>query len=123
MNVVDQPMSVKAGFSSTPIIIGFVGFLTLVDLFAVQAILPTLATRFQTSPAAIGLAANASTLGMAVAGLAMAFLGGRINRRTGVLASLALLSVPTMLLSTVTDLATFSALRVVQACSWRPHFP
>lgn len=114
MNVVDQPMSVKAGFSSTPIIIGFVGFLTLVDLFAVQAILPTLATRFQTSPAAIGLAANASTLGMAVAGLAMAFLGGRINRRTGVLASLALLSVPTMLLSTVTDLATFSALRVVQ---------
>jgi MFS transporter, YNFM family, putative membrane transport protein len=104
----------KTRFSSTPIIIGMVGFLTLVDLFAIQAILPTLADRFQTSPSAIGLAANASTLGMAAAGLAMAFVGGRINRRAGVWVSLAALSVPTLLLAAVQDLQLFSLLRIVQ---------
>lgn len=106
--------AVKPRFSSTPIIIGLVGFLTLVDLFAIQAILPTLADRFQAAPSAIGLAANASTLGMAAAGLAMAFIGARINRRAGVWISLAALSIPTLLLAAVHDLTVFSALRVVQ---------
>jgi len=106
--------SLRSALSGTPVIIGLVGFLTLVDLFAIQAILPTLAARFHSTPSAIGLAANASTLGMAVAGLAMAFIGGRINRRAGVWISLAGLSIPTLLLATVTDLTVFSALRIVQ---------
>ena len=100
--------------SATPTIIGVVGFLTLVDLFAVQAILPTLAARYDAAPSEIGLAANASTMGMAIAGLAMAFIGGRINRKTGVLACLAALSVPTALLANATDLGAFATLRVAQ---------
>jgi predicted MFS family arabinose efflux permease len=100
--------------SATPTIIGLVGFLTLVDLFAAQAILPTLSERFGASPAEIGLAANASTLGMACAGLALAFFGGRINRRTGVVLSLALLAIPTGFLAFVDDLSVFAALRVLQ---------
>ena len=39
-------------------------FLTLVDLFATQAI-QTLARHYPVSPAAMGLALNASTIGMA----------------------------------------------------------
>ena len=47
-------------------IIGVIGFLTLVDLFATQAILPSLAKAYAVTPAAIGFAVNASTMGMAV---------------------------------------------------------
>ncbi len=88
--------------------------LTTVDLFAVQAILPSLAAAYAVSPAAIGTAANASTLGMAAGGILVALLGRRVDRRRGVAASLALLAIPTALLALAPDLAVFTALRVVQ---------
>src|SRR5438874_4513320 len=75
------------------IVIGLTAFLTVVDLFATQAILPSLAKAYHVAPAAMGLAVNASTLGMAVAGLAVAFFSRRIDRRFGILLSLALLSI------------------------------
>jgi predicted MFS family arabinose efflux permease len=96
------------------IVIALTAFLTVVDLFATQAILPSLARAYEVSPAAMGLAVNASTIGMAVAGLAVAFFSQRINRRRGILLSLALLSIPTALLATAPDLTTFTALRIVQ---------
>src|SRR6266487_2152234 len=77
------------------IVIGLTAFLTVVDLFATQAILPSLAKAYHVAPAAIGLAVNASTLGMAIAGLAVAFFSRRIDRRFGILLSLTLLSIPT----------------------------
>lgn len=104
----------RAGFSGTPLIIGLIGFLTLVDLFAAQAILPSLAARFAASPAAIGFAVNASTIGMAIAGILVVFIGGKIDRRTGVWVSLAALSMPTLALAFAPDLTSFTALRVVQ---------
>jgi predicted MFS family arabinose efflux permease len=57
-----------------PPIIALTAFLTLVDLFARQAILPSLARAYEVSPAAMGFAVNASAMGMAVASLAVAFL-------------------------------------------------
>src|SRR6516225_5845659 len=96
------------------IVIGLTAFLTVVDLFATQAILPSLARAYNVAPAAIGFAVNASTIGMAIAGLAVAFFSGRIDRRRGVLASLTLLSIPTALLSIAPDLTTFAVLRVAQ---------
>jgi predicted MFS family arabinose efflux permease len=94
--------------------IGSIAFLTLVDLFATQALLPALAQRYAVSPAAMGVAVNACTLGMAVSSLAVALVSGRIQRRGGIWVSLALLAIPTFLLSVAPDLATFAALRVVQ---------
>jgi MFS transporter, YNFM family, putative membrane transport protein len=96
------------------LIIGLTAFLTVVDLFATQAILPSLAQAYGVSPAAMGFAVNASTMGMAVAGLAVAFFSRRIDRRKGILASLALLAIPTALLAVAPDLTTFTALRVIQ---------
>ncbi len=95
-------------------IIGLTAFLTVVDLFATQAILPTLAQHYQVTPAAMGFAVNASTMGMAVAGLMTALFSQHINRRTGILLSLCMLAVPTALLAFAPDLTTFTALRVVQ---------
>jgi len=95
-------------------LIGLAAFLTLVDLFATQAILPALAAAYGVRPAAMGLAVNASTLGMAIAALGVAFFSRRIDRRLGIVASLGLLSIPTALLASAPDLAAFAALRIAQ---------
>jgi YNFM family putative membrane transporter len=95
-------------------VIGVTAFLTVVDLFATQAILPSLAAHYEVAPAAVGAAVNASTLGMAVSGLAVALFSARINRRFGIMSALFLLSVPTLLLAHAPDLTTFALLRVGQ---------
>ncbi len=94
--------------------IGLTAFLTVVDLFATQAILPSLTQAYGVTPAAMGFAVNASTMGMAIGGLAVALFGSSIDRRLGILASLAVLSVPTALLATMPDLPIFTLLRVAQ---------
>lgn len=94
--------------------IAVLAFLTLVDLFATQAILPSLAGHYEASPARASLAVNASTLGMAVASLAVAVLARRIDRRAGVIAALGLLAPTTALLAFAPNLEVFAALRVVQ---------
>jgi predicted MFS family arabinose efflux permease len=96
------------------VVIATTAFLTLVDLFAAQAILPMLAHAYAVSPAMIGVAVNASTFGMAAGGLGIALFGRRIDRRLGILASLGLLAVPTTLLAFLPDLGTFALLRIAQ---------
>jgi hypothetical protein len=44
------------------VVIGMTAFLTAVDLFATQAILPSLVNAYGVSPAAMGVAVNASTI-------------------------------------------------------------
>jgi predicted MFS family arabinose efflux permease len=95
-------------------VIGLIAFLTVVDLFATQAILPALARAYRVSPAAMGFAVNASTIGMAIAGLAVAFFSRRIDRRWGIVTALALLAIPTALLAVAPDLTAFTALRIAQ---------
>ncbi len=95
-------------------LIGLVAFLTVVDLFAAQAILPSLAEAYGVTPAAMGLAVNASTLGMAAGGLAIGFFSRKIDRRRGVFLSLALLAIPTALLAAAPNLGAFMALRIAQ---------
>src|SRR5215831_19099534 len=86
------------------LVIGLTAFLTLVDLFATQAILPSLARHYNVTPGAMGFAVNASTIGMAVASLVIGFLSPHIDRRRGILVSLAALAIPTTLLASAPDL-------------------
>ncbi|MDH5331506.1 MAG: MFS transporter [Aquincola sp.] len=102
--------------------IALMAFLTLVDLFATQAILPSLANHYRVGAAAMGLAVNASTLGMAIGALSMAFAGYRIDRRLGVTVALALLALPTLALASAPDLVVFAALRVVQGLAMATAF-
>lgn len=102
------------GTALRSLVIGLTAFLTVVDLFATQAILPSLTRHYGVTPAAMGFAVNASTFGMAVAGLIVGFLSPHINRRTGILLSLALLAIPTSLLASAPNLAVFTTLRIAQ---------
>src|SRR5437763_3606859 len=96
------------------LIIGLTAFLTVVDLFATQAILPSLARHYDVTPAAMGFAVNASTMGMAVAGLVVGIFSPQIDRRLGILLSLVLLAVPTTLLAVAPNLTVFTMLRIAQ---------
>ena len=97
------------------LLIAVVSFLTLVDLFATQAILPSLVQHYGVSPAAMGVAVNASTFGMAAAGIAVAVFSRHLDRKRGIWISLSLLSLPTAMLATVDSIAGFTVLRIVQA--------
>jgi predicted MFS family arabinose efflux permease len=100
--------------ASRTLLIAVIGFLTLVDLFATQAILPSLAKAYRVMPSEIGVAANASTLGMAVAGLLAGAFTGAVERKRAISLSLLLLSIPTAMLAFAPNLQVFALLRVVQ---------
>jgi MFS transporter, YNFM family, putative membrane transport protein len=108
------PDTHSAGVLARFLVIALTAFLTVVDLFATQAILPTLTRAYGVSPAAMGSAVNASTLGMAIAGLCVAIFSRKIDRRLGILISLAVLAIPTALLASAPNLAVFTMLRVIQ---------
>jgi YNFM family putative membrane transporter len=105
---------VETASTSRSAVVALMAFFTVVDLFATQAILPMLAAAYGVSPSAMGMAVNACTLGMAVAGLATALFSQRIDRRNGVVVSLVLLAVPTSLLALAPDLQIFTILRILQ---------
>src|SRR5499433_3543623 len=112
-----SPTQMQAGARSVllrTVVIGLTAFLTVVDLFATQAILPSLTRAYRVTPAAMGFAVNASTMGMAAAGLIVSVFSQRIDRRFGILVSLASLSIPTALLAIAPDLTTFTVLRIAQ---------
>jgi predicted MFS family arabinose efflux permease len=117
-HAVAAPLTEEHGHSSGAllrfIIIALTAFLTVVDLFATQAILPSLTKHYGVSPAAMGFAVNASTLGMAFSGLAVGYFSSSIDRRKGILLSLIVLAIPTALLAHAPDLTTFTLLRVAQ---------
>src|SRR5260370_10783415 len=95
--------------------IGLTAFRTVVDLFATQAILPSLTAAYGVTPAAMGFAVNTSTIGMAIGGLAVGLFGRSLDRRRGVLLSLAILSLPTLLLASMPSLPIFTRLRIAHA--------
>jgi YNFM family putative membrane transporter len=113
-----MPMAMVASIAGPAafrtLVIGVVAFLTVVDLFATQAILPTLTRAYGVSPAAMGFAVNACTIGMALAGLGMALVSRKIDRRRGIVVSLMLLAIPTALLAIAPSLAIFMGLRILQ---------
>ena len=94
--------------------IALIAFLTLIDLFGSQALLPTLVATYGVSSGAMGFAVNASTIGMAAASLVVAVFARRIDRRQGIWMCLALLSLPTIGLAFTDDLTTFMILRIIQ---------
>src|SRR4051812_18534799 len=112
-----QPMPMhehRSGALARTLLIGLIAFLTVIALFGTQAILPALTKAYGVTPAAMGFAVNATTMGMAVAGLGVAYFSRSIDRRRGILVALTVLALPTALLAVAPNLAAFTALRVGQ---------
>ena len=83
-----QPMPMhghRSGAFARTLLIGLIAFLTVIDLFGTQAILPMLTKAYGVTPAAMGFAVNATTMGMALAGLGVAYFSRHIDRRRGIL--------------------------------------
>ena len=117
MSTVSAPAmtSMMPGLSpSRSLLIAVIGFLTLVDLFATQAILPSLAAEYGVTPSEIGVAANSTTLGMAIAGLLVGAFSANVERKRAIGVSLLLLAVPTAALAYAPNLTIFSLLRITQ---------
>ena len=110
----DKPEEDRRAVIKRSTMIALIAFLTLIDLFGSQALLPTLVDAYGVTPAAMGFAVNASTIGMAAASLVVAIFARRINRKRGIWICLALLSVPTLGLAFTDDLTTFTLLRICQ---------
>ena len=102
------------GFLFRFFVIALTAFLTVVDLFATQAILPSLARHYGVTAGAMGFAVNACTLGMAIAGLGVAYFSPHIDRRRGILVALIVLAIPTSLLASAPNLTVFTLLRILQ---------
>lgn len=96
------------------IIIGLISFLSLIDLFGPQAIAPALTEAYEVSKSTMGFAINSSTIGMAIAGIAVALMSKSLDRRMGIWVCLLLLVIPTLSLAYVTDINAFIGLRVIQ---------
>ncbi|MEM9797130.1 MAG: MFS transporter [Pseudomonadota bacterium] len=110
----DLPRETRSEILKRSGMIALIAFLTLVDLFGAQALLPTLVEAYNVSPREMGVAINASTIGMAATSLLVAAFGHRIDRRRGIWLCLTLLSLPTAALAIAGDLGTFTALRILQ---------
>ncbi|MEO1198588.1 MAG: MFS transporter [Pseudomonadota bacterium] len=108
------PAEKRSEILQRSLIIALISFLTLIDLFGSQALLPTLVEAYGVTPAEMGFAVNASTIGMAAAGLIVAIFARSIDRKLGIWLSLALLAIPTFLLGVTEDLTTFTLLRIAQ---------
>src|SRR3954449_12045525 len=62
----------------------------------------------------MSFAVNATTMGMAIAGLGVAYFSRHIDRRRGILIALTLLALPTTLLAVAPNLTVFTMLRIAQ---------
>lgn len=107
-------VSSRTGNALRFLLIAVIAFLTLVDLFATQVIISSLTQRYRVSPATMGAAVSACTFGMAVASLLVALFSSKIDRRTGIVASLVILSLPTVLLAWAPSVTIFAILRIAQ---------
>ena len=90
------------------------GFGALLNMYAPQAILPTLAAEFHVAPVAVGLTISSTTFATALCAPFAGAMADRLGRKRVMVASLLLLSVPTFLCALAQGLPMLIALRFLQ---------
>ena len=110
----------SAGVVSRFLVIALTAFLTVVDLFATQAILPSLTRALRGQPGRDGFRGQCQHDRHGDRRAGRRVFSKQIDRRLGILISLVVLAIPTALLAGAPNLAVFTALRIAQGCAWRP---
>jgi predicted MFS family arabinose efflux permease len=90
------------------------GFCSMLNLYAPQAILPTLARIFHASPVGVGLTITATTLGVAVFGPFAGAAADRFGLKRAIVVSLLALAVPTIASGLSTSLDQLIVTRFLQ---------
>lgn len=104
------------------LVMGLASSFTLIDLFAPQAITPTLGGAFHQTPQVTGIAVNAAVIGMAISGLLSSLFADRLDRKAVIVGSLLVLGIPTILIGYTSTLPVFAGLRMVQGCTMAAGF-
>ncbi|MDB4940956.1 MAG: major facilitator superfamily transporter [Labilithrix sp.] len=95
----------------------FAGFSTFLDLYATQPLLPHFTEVFHASKTAVGLTVSAPTAAVALFAPLFGAFGDRVSRTRLMVASLAALSLATLLAATATDLASLVFWRFLQGAA------
>ena len=90
------------------------GFVTFVDLYPVQALLPTFAERFGVSLARTGLTVTATLIAVAVVAPFVGGISDALGRRRLIVGSAALLTLPTLAAAFAPDFGILLACRFAQ---------
>lgn len=90
------------------------GVLAFLCLYLTQPLLPLLAKLFKADKAAVGLTVSASTLGVAFTAPILGLVADRLSRKRLIVASTAVLALPTMLAATSPNLHVLIFWRFVQ---------
>jgi YNFM family putative membrane transporter len=90
------------------------GSLAFVDLYCTQPLLPLLAQIFHASEGRVSLTISASTLGVAISAILLAFYGQRLNRKRTIVASILALAACSLLTATATSLPVLAVWRLLQ---------
>jgi predicted MFS family arabinose efflux permease len=94
--------------------LGLAGFCAFLNVYAAQPLLPLLTSAFGASKGAAGWAVSAPNLAVALAAPVVGALAGRFRLHRVMAASLAALTVPTLLVATAGSLPALVAWRFVQ---------
>ncbi|HSP34180.1 MAG TPA: MFS transporter, partial [Thermoanaerobaculia bacterium] len=106
--------SVDTAPLSAIVAVTLAGIGSFLNLYATQPLLPTFASAFHASKAAVGMTVSAATLGVAFSAPFCGLLAERVGRRRMIVTSILILSVPTMLASTASTLSTLIFWRLLQ---------
>jgi predicted MFS family arabinose efflux permease len=102
--------------------VGLAGFCTFLNLYSPQALLPSLAGEFGAGAAAISATMTASTLAVAMTAPFSGAAADVIGRKRVIVAAMAALAVPTLMLALAPDVPTLVLWRFVQGLMLPPIF-
>ncbi|AKU95202.1 major facilitator superfamily transporter [Labilithrix luteola] len=103
--------------SAAILAVAFAGFSTFLDLYATQPLLPRFTEIFHASKAEVGLTVSAPTAAVALCAPIFGAIGDRFSRTRLMIASLAFLSLTTLLAATSTGLGSLIVWRFLQGAA------
>ncbi|WP_309571568.1 MFS transporter, partial [Deinococcus sp.] len=95
-------------------VLGALGTLVFLNVYAPQSLLPVLAREFHAGAAQVGVVVGATMLAMALASPLVGVLADALGRRRTILWAFALLAVPAVIAAHAPTLATLNAARFAQ---------